>query len=70
MPRKIRELKADLKHFGFVWRPGMGSHTVWTHPLLLFDEITLSGQDGDDAQRYQERNVREILAKLDKIRRR
>jgi predicted RNA binding protein YcfA (HicA-like mRNA interferase family) len=64
MPRKIRQLKADLQKAGFVWRPGKGSHTVWTHPLLPADEVTLAGHDGDDVQHYQERDVREMLAKL------
>ena len=64
MPRKIRELKAALKQAGFDMRPGKGSHTVWRHPLLPGDKVTISGNDGNDAQRYQEREVRETLAKL------
>ena len=64
MPRKIRELKADLQRAGFEWRPGKGSHTVWTHPLLPSDKVTLAGNDGDDARHYHERNVRRVLAKL------
>jgi predicted RNA binding protein YcfA (HicA-like mRNA interferase family) len=60
MPRKIRELKADLRRAG--WREipgrGKGSHTHWSHPLVP-DPITLSGHDGHDAQPYQERDVRE-----------
>ncbi len=28
------------------------------------EEITIAGHDGDDAQRYQEKQVREILKKL------
>ena len=62
MPRKIRELKADLRRGGFTWRPGKGSHTVWTHPSLA-DEVTLSGNDGDDAKPYQEKQVRDVLGK-------
>jgi predicted RNA binding protein YcfA (HicA-like mRNA interferase family) len=64
MPRKIRQLKADLRKAGFSWRPGKGSHTVWEHLLLPGDKVTLSGNDGDDAQSYQERDVRTILANL------
>ncbi len=63
MPRKIRELKADLRQAGFTMRPGKGSHTVWEHPLLP-ESFTLSGQDGDDARPYQERAVRALLAAL------
>ena len=63
MPRKIRELKADLRRAGFVSEPGKGSHTGWRHPLLP-DKVTLSGSDGDDAKPYQEKQLRAILEKL------
>ena len=53
MPPKIRELKAMLRKAGFAYRSGKGSHTVWKHPALPEDEITVSGKDGDDAQKYQ-----------------
>jgi predicted RNA binding protein YcfA (HicA-like mRNA interferase family) len=58
MPKKIRELKAMLSKAGFRWRPGKGSHTIWEHPLAD-KAITLAGNDGQDAQRYQERAVAE-----------
>lgn len=54
MPRKIRQLKAELRRAGFVMRPGRGSHIVWEHSLLP-DELTLSGHDSDDALPYQEK---------------
>lgn len=65
MPKKIRELKAVLSQAGFTCAPkrGQGSHTVWEHPLLPYN-ITLSGNDGDDAKRYQEKDVRNILLEL------
>ena len=69
MPRKIRELKAELGRAGFMWRPGKGSHTVWWHTLIA-DEITLSGAEGNDAKPYQERDLRSILAKLHDAQRR
>ncbi len=52
-----------LRKAGFYSRPGKGSHTVWEHPALI-DTVTMSGADGDDAQRYQEAAVRKILNKL------
>ena len=61
MPRKIRELKADLRQAGFIWRPAKGSHTRWSHPLVPDVHVTLSGNDGDDARNYQERRVHEAL---------
>jgi predicted RNA binding protein YcfA (HicA-like mRNA interferase family) len=56
MPKKIRELKAMLRKAGFRWRPGKGSHNVWEHPLAD-KTVTLSGNDGRDARRYQEVEV-------------
>ncbi|NEO48610.1 MAG: type II toxin-antitoxin system HicA family toxin [Moorea sp. SIO4A3] len=52
MPKKIRELKSMLKKAGFSYRSGKGSHTVWSHPLLNYS-LTISGKDGEDANRYQ-----------------
>ncbi len=52
-----------LRKAGFYSRPGKGSHTVWEHQALI-DTVTMSGADGDDAQRYQEAAVRKILNKL------
>ena len=64
MPRKIRELKADLVRAGFWLRVGKGDHTHWTHPLLRGLRVTLAGHDGDAAKRYQEADVRDALALL------
>jgi hypothetical protein len=64
MPRKIRELKADLQRAGFTFRTAKGSHIIWTHPLLPYDRLSLSGNDGDDAKAYQEKDVHTILQKL------
>ncbi|MCA9136509.1 MAG: type II toxin-antitoxin system HicA family toxin [Planctomycetales bacterium] len=56
MPRKIRELIADLKAAGFEDRGGKGSHRNFTHPKVA-KPITISGKAGDDAKKYQERAV-------------
>ena len=64
MPLKIRQLKASLTKAGFSWRPGKGSHTVWTHPALPKLEITLSGKDGNDAKPYQVKDVQDALKQL------
>jgi predicted RNA binding protein YcfA (HicA-like mRNA interferase family) len=56
MPRKVRQLIADLERAGFVNRGGKGSHRNFTHPKGL--RVTLSGNPGDDAKPYQEREVR------------
>ena len=59
MPRKVRQLIADLEQAGFVNRGGKGSHRNFTHPKGL--RVTLSGGLGDDAKHYQERDVRRAL---------
>lgn len=51
---------------GFTYRPGKGSHTVWTHPLLPYS-LVLSGKDGADADRYQEKDVKNALRDLDNL---
>jgi predicted RNA binding protein YcfA (HicA-like mRNA interferase family) len=59
MPRKVRQLIADLTRAGFSDRGGKGSHRNFTHPKGV--RITLSGSLGDDAKHYQERDVRRAL---------
>ena len=59
MPRKVRQLIADLVKVGFVNRGGRGSHRNFTHPKGL--RVTISGGAGDDAKHYQERDVRRAL---------
>lgn len=59
MPRKLRQLIADLEKAGFVNRGGQGSHRNFTHPKGV--RVTLSGQAGNDAKHYQERDVRRAL---------
>ncbi|AOX01612.1 hypothetical protein BJP34_21150 [Moorena producens PAL-8-15-08-1] len=66
MPKKIRELKSMLKKAGFSYRSGKGSHTVWSHPLLNYS-LTLSGKDGEDANKYQEKAVKNVLIDLDNL---
>lgn len=66
MPKKIKELKSMLRKAGFIWRPGKGSHTVWKHPLLP-KPVVISGNDGSDAQQYQEKDVDEALKKLEEL---
>ena len=46
MPRKIRELKAQILHEGFIYLPkrGKGSHERWQHPLLR-KTLTIPGKD-------------------------
>ncbi len=68
MPLKIRELKAMLLKAGLRPLPtGKGSHRQYGHPSLL-RPVTISGHDNDDARRYQEREVRQAIATVEKSR--
>jgi hypothetical protein len=59
MPRKIRELKQDLKAAG--WYPVPGSkHRKFQHANVR-GSVILGGHEGDDAQRYQEKQVRAAI---------
>jgi len=59
MPRKIRQLIKELEKAGFINRGGKGSHRNFLHPKGI--AITISGNPGDDAKPYQEK---EIMKKL------
>ncbi|MBI5386014.1 MAG: type II toxin-antitoxin system HicA family toxin [Verrucomicrobia bacterium] len=64
MPRKIRQLIADLESAGFVPVPGgKGSHRKFRHPKRP-GAVILSGQSGDDAQHYQEKQVRRAVREV------
>ena len=64
MPRKIRQLVADLERAGFALASGgKGSHRKFRHPKFP-GSLILSGQSGDDAQLYQERDIRSAINKI------
>jgi len=58
MPRKIKELIKDLKKVGFdlMKNRGKGSHRVYKEEETNVS-VSLSGKDGADAKRYQEKDV-------------
>lgn len=55
----MRELVKDLESAGFtqIAGAGKGSHRKFGHDAYG-GIVTLSGKDGDDAKRYQEKQVR------------
>ncbi|MGG6270631.1 type II toxin-antitoxin system HicA family toxin [Leptolyngbya sp. AN03gr2] len=65
MPRKIRELKAQIEREGFVYLPkrGKGSHERWKHPLLK-KTFTIPGKNGDDVPIYLEKQLEKLLIEL------
>ncbi|WP_366146273.1 type II toxin-antitoxin system HicA family toxin [Crocosphaera sp.] len=66
LPKKIRELKAMLLKADCICEQGNGSHTKWSHPLLNY-KITISGKDGNDAKRYQEKDVKDFLKDIKEV---
>jgi hypothetical protein len=70
MPRKLRQLKADMRRAGAFQVSQEGSHAKWKHALVAGSMLILSGNDGDDARPYQERAVRDLLRAIAQARRR
>ncbi len=60
MPPKIKQLIKKLERSGFVNRGGKGSHRNFVHPKVT-KPIAISGKIGDDALRYQEREVQKAI---------
>ncbi|WP_295409121.1 type II toxin-antitoxin system HicA family toxin [uncultured Thiocystis sp.] len=62
MPLKIRDLLKNLKRAGFkeIAGGGKGSHRKFVHPNYP-GAVTVSGQAGDDAKRYQEKDVAQAI---------
>jgi len=60
MPKKIRQLITELKKARFENQGGKGSHRNFVHPTGV--RCLLSGNPGDDAHRYQEKEVRERIS--------
>ena len=57
MPRKLRDLIADLRRAGFVQEPARGSHRKFRHPKGV--TAILSGHhEGVDAKHYQGKQTR------------
>jgi len=59
MPRKIRDLIRDIERACFVNRGGKGDHRNFEYPKGM--RMTISGQLGDNAKPYQEREVRKKI---------
>lgn len=63
MPRKLRQLRAELRRRGFAKVRQEGSHETWRHPDGA--QMGLAGDDGADAKRYQESDLRAVLAAVE-----
>jgi len=60
MPPKVRDLIAQLERNGFSNRGGKRSHRNYSHPDCS-KIVTISGKTGNDAERYQIKQVKEAL---------
>lgn len=67
MPRKKCDIRRDYRRAGFTERHGKGGHVVFTH-LLLRDNFSVDGADGDDAKPYDERDLKRGLAEFERAR--
>ena len=67
MPQKIRALLKALSDAGFVEIPGAGkgSHRKFVHPKYP-GAVTVSGKVGEDAKRYQEKQVARAIEMVTK----
>lgn len=67
MPRKLRQLLRELRDAGFDEFPGRGKgdHAAWRHLLAPRNKLTIDGRPGDDAQPYQEKQVRAAIAAVE-----
>lgn len=63
MPPKIKELIAELERNGFRNRGGKGSHRNFHHPLCS-KIVRVSGKTGEDAKKYQLKQVEEALREV------
>ncbi len=64
MPRKIRELIAELERAGWCLEDsGKGSHRKFAHPGSR-RKIIVSGASGADAHHYQEKLVKSAIREV------
>ena len=64
MPRKIRQLIAELESAGFARVPGgKGSHRKFRHARFP-GSVILSGGAGEDARKYQEKQIRNAIREV------
>lgn len=58
MPRKIRQLLAELRGAGFTKIHQVGSHRKFEKNGI---KVQVSGNAGDDAKSYQEKQVKKAI---------
>jgi predicted RNA binding protein YcfA (HicA-like mRNA interferase family) len=65
VPRKVRQLIAEALACGMEYMPGRGkgSHRLYEHKSSG-TQVYLSGHTGDDADHYQERDLRRAIEQI------
>jgi predicted RNA binding protein YcfA (HicA-like mRNA interferase family) len=65
MPRKVRQLIAEAERNDMEYIPGRGkgSHRLYEHKASG-TQVYLSGHTGDDADHYQERDLRRAIKQI------
>ncbi len=61
MSAKYRNLRMELDRLGCEARQGKGSHVIYTHPSQPARQVTLCGNDGQEAPKYQVARVRKFV---------
>jgi len=66
MPRKVRELRANLRRASSleVRGRGKGSHSFWRHRDYPDLRTTLSGQVSQNVRDYQESQIAVVIAEV------
>jgi predicted RNA binding protein YcfA (HicA-like mRNA interferase family) len=64
MPRKIRQLRADLLASGAYVASKTGSHEKWKHPNVGGSVTLAYHKEGQDADHYQERDVKVFIRRI------
>jgi hypothetical protein len=69
MPRKIRELKAQIAREGFVYLAKRGKVVMSGGDIQCLRKIlTIPGKDGDDVPLYLEKQLAQLLSQLQELR--
>jgi HicA toxin of bacterial toxin-antitoxin, len=61
-PRSGAGPRARLRKAGFVRQAARGSHRKWSHPSGKL--VIVSGSEGDDAKKYQEIQIEDAIASV------
>ena len=59
---KVKEAETVLRHWGFVHRPGKGSHQNWKHPTK--SKILTIAVHGKELPRYITRELKKLMEDL------